>query len=60
MKYVCCICGKEHEGFGNNPWPVKNKKGEHFGPEERCCDECNSNVVIPERIYQIYNKKTNS
>jgi hypothetical protein len=17
--YTCCICGKEHEGFGNNP-----------------------------------------
>ena len=22
-KKVCCICGKEYEGYGYNPFPVK-------------------------------------
>lgn len=43
----CCICGKEFEGYGNNPWPINND------PEERCCDECNMKVVIPERIKNL-------
>lgn len=38
----CCICGKEFTGFGNNPEPVK-----HDG---ECCNECNMQYVIPERI----------
>ena len=46
-KYVCCICGKEFVRFGNNPWPVNND------PEERCCDECNMTVVIPQRIKNL-------
>ena len=41
-KYICCICGKEFEGYGNNPDPVKK--------EGRCCDECNQKVVIPKRM----------
>ena len=23
-KHMCCICGKEFEGYGNNPEPVKS------------------------------------
>ena len=23
-KKVCCICGKEYEGYGYNPFPVKD------------------------------------
>ena len=38
----CCICGKEFEGWGNNPWPVKS--------EGLCCDDCNMEHVIPARI----------
>ena len=43
-KHVCCICGKEFSGHGNNPEPVK--------PFEsgRCCDECNMSEVIPARL----------
>ena len=44
-KNVCCICGEEYEGYGNNPWPVK---------EGRCCNDCNNNVVIPARIINFY------
>ena len=40
----CCICGKEIEGYGNNPWPVNQEE------DARCCDDCNWSVVIPARI----------
>ena len=39
---ICCICGEEFTGFGNNPDPVKNKGV--------CCDKCNANVVVPTRL----------
>lgn len=44
----CCICGKEINGHGNNPYPVKD--------DGRCCAECNATVVIPERIKLFTNK----
>lgn len=25
-KKVCCICGKEYEGYGYNPFPVKEER----------------------------------
>lgn len=37
----CSICGDKYVGFGNNADPVN--KG-------RCCDLCNTKVVIPVRI----------
>ena len=40
----CYICGKEFEGFGNNPYPLAAE------PESRCCDECNEVVVMPIRL----------
>lgn len=43
-KHICCICGEEFEGFGNNPYPVNKEK------DTRCCDTCNDTVVIPARI----------
>lgn len=49
-KYVCCICGKEHEGYGNNPEPVKSFES------GRCCDQCNQEKVIPKRMELIWNK----
>lgn len=50
MKYTCCICGKEFEGWGNNPWPVGKTT-------EKCCDKCNMEVVIPARIEMINKEK---
>ena len=51
IKMKCCICGCEiNDDFGNNPEPVmpgENDKGEL----NRCCDMCNSRVVIPARVY---------
>ena len=39
---TCVICGKEFNGYGNNPWPVV-KSG-------KCCDECNFDIVLPARM----------
>ena len=44
-KKVCCICGKDFQGFGNNPWPIKN--------DGECCDECNATEVLPARLRLI-------
>jgi DNA-directed RNA polymerase subunit RPC12/RpoP len=41
---ICSICQKEYEGYGNNAEPVN---------EGRCCDHCNSTVVIPARIHRL-------
>lgn len=41
-KYICCICGKEHVGYGHNPNPVTT--------DGECCDNCNVTIVIPARI----------
>ncbi len=40
--YRCIFCNKIFEGYGNNPRPVTE--------EGSCCDECNSKIVIPERL----------
>jgi len=45
----CCICGVIFKGYGNNPWPIADRK------DDRCCDRCNAEVIIPERIKRIYN-----
>lgn len=50
-KKICVICGKEFEGWGNNPYPVAN--------EGECCDECNASKVIPARIKELTKNGTN-
>jgi hypothetical protein len=44
---ICSLCGEEFIGMGNNPEPLKPF-------EERCCDDCNQDKVIPERIKAFY------
>ena len=51
--YICCLCGKEKEGFGNNPYPLC--KENDF--ESRCCDYCNMRLVIPARIARYYENR---
>jgi hypothetical protein len=46
MKKTCCICGKEFEGYGNNPAPVMD--------DGVCCDACNMNKVIPTRMEKYF------
>ena len=45
----CCFCGKECGEYGNNPYPLSENEN------DKCCDDCNSNVITmrlisPERI----------
>ena len=49
MKFKCCICGKEVDEYGNNPQPVREKG--------KCCEKCNSNVVVPARILAVLGAK---
>ena len=49
-KKICCICGKEFTGWGNNPDPVTDENGNLFPEDARCCDECNAMYVIPARL----------
>ena len=39
----CSLCGKSFKGMGHNPMPLREYT-------ERCCDDCNEDVVIPVRI----------
>ena len=48
---VCCFCGRICENkWGNNPWPLG-------GPKDRCCDECDWTVVIPERMKRLRERR---
>jgi hypothetical protein len=55
-KYICCICQKEHTGWGNNPSGAvdQNKKLIKWNADDRCCDECNRKYVLPGRMYRFY------
>ena len=48
--HICCICGKEYEGYGNNPEPIKDFSS------GSCCDDCNTNLVIPARMGRVFRK----
>ena len=39
---ICCICGNPYIGYGNVAYPIVD--------EGYCCDVCNREKVIPERI----------
>jgi hypothetical protein len=41
--WKCVLCKQHFTGYGNNPDPLAQGKGE-------CCDICNTNQVIPARI----------
>ena len=49
-EYVCCICGKTFNGYGNNPYPVSKNEN------DKCCDQCNLDVVIPARLMEMSQK----
>ena len=44
---TCSICKKSYIGYGNNALPVNSG---------RCCDDCNLQVVIPQRLFGVYGK----
>lgn len=39
----CVLCHKDFIGYGNNPHPLADQ-------EDRCCDTCNIERVIPARF----------
>jgi len=43
MVKICVLCGTEIEGHGHDPAPLNQGHG-------RCCDECNTDIVIPKRM----------
>ena len=45
----CALCTGSFTGFGNKPQPVL----ENY--EDRVCDDCNWNIVIPARIRSFEN-----
>lgn len=57
MKHMnCCICGKDMEGYANNPQGALNKDAQEiiWNENDRCCNECNTKFVIPGRIAKIF------
>lgn len=37
--WVCCLCGKQCSGWGNDPYPLAK------GEDDECCDTCNDKVT---------------
>ena len=52
---VCCICGEEFKGYGNNPEPYMSAEN-----GERCCDACNAHFVIQARLDQMAAERNNA
>jgi len=38
---ICCLCGENFYGYGNNPFPLSK--------EGACCSKCDNEKVIPAR-----------
>ena len=45
----CCICGKEIEGYGNNPYPLCGSEDY----ESKCCTDCDNQYVIQARLMEM-------
>lgn len=58
----CCICGKKINGYGNNPCGTLklNNKPVRWKKTDRCCDKCNIEFVIPERVQRYFTIKRRS
>lgn len=58
-KNRCCICkGPLENEWGNNPdGAIKNGRFLKFKPEDKCCNKCNKEYVIPGRIIQAFGSK---
>ena len=50
-EFKCCLCGKEVEGYGNDPSPIETQN-----EDDQCCDECNLTKVVPTRINLVISK----
>ena len=51
-EWTCCICENNFaDGYGNNPDDHNGKTRYQWGA--RCCNSCNSTIVIPNRIRNL-------
>lgn len=48
-RFRCCICKKTFNGYGNNPWPLKEKG--------QCCNSCNEDVTLARLAYMVAGKE---
>lgn len=57
--HTCCFCGKPFKMYGNSTWGCWSPIEEQFykGEEMRCCDECNANIVVPQREENMIDRK---
>jgi len=52
-EWTCCICENNFaDGYGNNPDDYSGKPSE-YAWGARCCNSCNSRIVIPNRIRNL-------
>lgn len=42
---LCSLCGRVYKGDGHNAYPLG---------EGRCCEDCNTGKVVPERIHRMH------
>lgn len=58
-KKVCCICsGPLENEWGNNPeGAVIDGNFYTFKPNDRCCNKCNTEYVIPGRFLKMFGRK---
>lgn len=49
-KKLCVICGDAIHDYGHNAEPTA---------QGRCCDECNYNIVLNDRIKLMFNRQIN-
>ena len=48
-RFRCCICKKRFNGYGNNPWPLKERG--------KCCNSCNEDVILARLALMIRSKE---
>ncbi len=55
----CCICNKKIDGIGNNPRGVLTLKGRivPWRKNDRCCDACYMESVLPCKVLTYFKKK---
>lgn len=55
-KSKCCFCGDDLNGRGNSTWGCWSPLEERIlnaGERRRCCDKCNLDIVVPQRLEEL-------
>lgn len=56
----CCLCNKNITGVGNNPTGALylDLTEIKWNKDQRCCDDCYMEIVVPNIILKRYKKGT--